>query len=200
MKLVLSDTGQTVDTAATTLQSVETPLYTEATSGGIGAGAEALGLDGRLLAAQIINFIILVLILRKFLYGPIVTLLEQRRKTIEESQQKAKEMEKRYAAFEVEYKQRLDETKKEAKAILDQARTTAQALRAESVAQTQTQTEKMIEKAKHDITNEKEKVMTDIQKEMGALVVAAVKKVIGESVNPELNNTMIEKAIREVSK
>ena len=51
---------------------------------------ESLGIDWKMLVAQVVNFIILLLILRKFLFGPIVKLLDDRRKTIEKGLSDAK--------------------------------------------------------------------------------------------------------------
>jgi F-type H+-transporting ATPase subunit b len=204
MKLALDENNtltQSTDEQAETTDNHTTEATTaheETTPGGLAGGAQALGLDGKLLAAQIVNFIILVLILRKFLYGPLLNLLEQRRVAIEESQRKAKEMEQRFTDFETEHKQRIQESKEEAKRILESARTTAATLQAESVIQTQKQADQMIERAKLEIDQERDKAMEEIQHDISGLVVAATKKVLGKTITADINEALVKKAVDEV--
>ena len=54
------------------------------------------GVKPILLAAQVVNFLILLFILKKFLYGPILKVLSERRKKIEDSLKNVEEIEKRY--------------------------------------------------------------------------------------------------------
>src|SRR3989344_888148 len=90
----------------TELQTTTSVSHEVETPSGLAAGAQALGIDGKLLTAKIVNFIILVFVLRKFVYQPLLGLLEKRRQTIEERMKKAEEIETRFSAFKEEHKKR----------------------------------------------------------------------------------------------
>ncbi len=177
----------------------ETHATTEAVhqSGGLAAGAEALGLNGKLLAAQIVNFVILLVILRQFLYKPLVGLLEQRRKQIEESAKKATEIEAKYQEFTIEHARRIDESKQEASSIIDSAKKAAESIRQETVSQAQAEVEGMLAKAQADINHAKEKMLAELKHEIGGLVVAATAKIIKKELDEKAQSVLIDEAVSE---
>src|SRR5688572_12301567 len=79
------------------------------------------GIQPVLLAAQVVNFLILLLILKKFLYGPILKVLETRKKRIEESLKNASVIELRLQKTEEEKEKVLEKAALEARKILDEA-------------------------------------------------------------------------------
>jgi F-type H+-transporting ATPase subunit b len=175
----------------------ETTATTEQATG-LAAGAQALGLDGRLLAAQIINFIILLLILRKFLYGPLVSFMETRRQAIEASLKKADEIEEKHKEFQIEHEKQINEAKAEAAEMIANAKAAAEGIRQETLAVTQAESEKMLAKAAIEIEEQKVKLLKELKHEVGALVVAATGKIVDEKVADKLDSEMIDDAIRQV--
>ncbi len=171
---------------------------TEQSSGGIAAGVKALGLDGRLLGAQIVNFLILLVILRYFLYRPIVALLNKRRETIESSLRKAEEIEERYKKFEIEHAEQLTEAKTEVAEMLAQAKAAAEEIRQSTILKTQDEVERLLRKAELDIDQRKTQMLADLKHEIGSLVVAVSRKVIGSEVNESAEQKLIEQALKEV--
>ena len=171
---------------------------TEASSSGIAGGLKALGVDGKLLAAQILNFIILVIILRKFLYQPLLGLMEKRRLQIEESQKKAEEVEKRYAEFQIEHVRRIEESKAEATALIEKAKTAAESLRQDMLAATQAESDKLLERTKAEIERQKESMLAELKHEIGGLVITVASKLLGREIDPKTETKFIEEAIREV--
>lgn len=167
---------------------------------GIAGGLQALGLDGKLLAAQLINFFILFFLLRKFLYGPLVGLLEKRRLQIEQSVKQAEEIEQQHAEFTVEHQKRLEKAKAEAAAIVNEAKQAADALRQEQLAATQTETDKMLRQAKEDIGRQKEQLLDELKQEVGALVVTTTAKVIGKHLDRDAEERLLKEAINEVKR
>ncbi len=176
-----------------------TTASTEASSsGGVEAGLKALGVDGKLLAAQILNFIILVIILRKFLYKPLLGLLEKRREQIEQSAQKADEIEKRYAEFQIEHQERIDQSKKEATELIQKAKESAELLKSETLSQTQAENEKLLERAKLEIEDQRQSMMQELKAEIGTLVIETTQKIIGSSIDTKTATRFIEEAVKEV--
>ncbi len=182
--------------AATTGEAHTTTAEDQPT--GIAAGLEALGLDGKLLAAQIINFVILLLVLRKFLYKPLVGLLEKRRDAIEEGMKKTEEIEKRYTEFQTEHMKRIEESKAEATAMIEKAKKAAEEIRQDTLTKTTAETEAMLTRAKEEIERGKEKMLQELKQEVGTLVVAATAKVIGKAIGKDEQDKLIKEALNEV--
>ena len=80
------------------------------------------------LAAQAVNFIVLLLILKRFLYRPILKVLEDRKKTVLDSLIKAEQIEVQLQTTEQESAHKLSEASKQAKMILDNSSITADPL------------------------------------------------------------------------
>lgn len=181
------------------LAAEEIQSSTQATTqpSGVAAGLHALGLDGRLLTAQIINFIILLLILRKYLYGPLVKLMEDRRERIADSLKKAEEIDKQRIEFQIEHEKRINESKQEAANLLTQAKKSAETLKQDMVATAQTESEKMLAKAQVEINKQKETMLAELKHEIGTLVVEATTKVVGKEFVGTLDDKMINEAISE---
>ncbi|MFA5872007.1 MAG: F0F1 ATP synthase subunit B [Parcubacteria group bacterium] len=155
-----------------------------------------LGIDWKLLVAQIINFLVLLFVLYKFAYRPLLAMLEKRTKKIEQglkdaelSHKQLEESEKRQA--EVLHKARL-----EAKDIVEKAREQAEKGRSEIVAESKTQSDKLISDARAQIEQEKQKMFSEIKSEIGGLVVAATEKIIDEKLSSEKDKNLIEKVIK----
>ena len=83
------------------------------------------GVQPILLAAQVVNFFILLFLLKKFLYGPILKVLNERKKRIEDSLKNAEEIEKRLQETNEKIDQMLAKASKEGQEVIDEA--TAQA-------------------------------------------------------------------------
>ncbi len=186
--------------ASSTADAHTIALTTQAKPTGIAAGLEALGLDGKLLAAQIVNFIILLLILRKFLYKPLVGMLEKRRETIESGMNKAEEIEKRYADFQVDHAKRIEESKAESASMIEQAKQAAEAMRQDTLAKTQAESEALLARAKDEIDRSKEKMLQELKQEVGSLVITLTSKVIGKTLGKDEQDKLVKEAMSEVNK
>jgi F-type H+-transporting ATPase subunit b len=159
-----------------------------------------LGIDWRLLIAQIINFLILLLILYKFLYKPILHLLESRKEKIERGLQDAIKLEEELAKTKEIRKQELEKTKKEALQIIEQAQKNAELLSQDLKEKTKKEAEKIILETKSRLAEEKGGMMLEIKKETAALVVAAAEKVVGKIIDEKIQHKFIEDTLNEISK
>lgn len=167
---------------------------------GLAAGAKALGLDGKLLIAQIINFVILVLILRRFVYRPIVGLLESRRTRIAESLSQAEAIDERMKAWEAEYAKRLNEAKSQAAQIIEEAKQAGEESRQKTLAAAQAESKRLLERVQTQLAAEKERLLAEVKQEVGQLVVAATAKIIDKKLDLTTDRSLIEQAVKEVSR
>jgi len=155
-----------------------------------------LGIDWKLLIAQIVNFLVLLFVLWKFAYGPIVAMLEKRQKKIEKGLKDAEEAHKKLEESAELQKDILKKARIEAKDIVEKAYMQAEKSKSELAAEAKVQAEKIIVSAKAEIEQEKQKTIAEIKSEIGGLVVAATEKIVGEKIDEKKDKELIEEAIK----
>ena len=157
------------------------------------------GINPILLAAQVVNFFILLWILKRFLYGPILKVLTERRKRIEDSLKNAEEIEKKLQQTQQHSEKIIADTLKEAQKIMDQTKEAA----AQLLADTNKQAEQILLKAEEDgkkIIQIQEQVLMDQMKEnAGRLVALVFEKVTGKRITKEDHKNIIEREIENLS-
>ena len=162
-----------------------------ASSGGIGA----IGIDGKALLFQVINFAILLFILKKVAYKPILEALENRRKTIEASVEQANEIEQANQELEGKQARLLAKARAEADAITASAQKQAAAQLAETEAKAQKRAEQIIADGRNQISEDVKKAKTELKKETLSLVVQATETIIDEKLDATKDAQLLEKAL-----
>lgn len=152
-------------------------------------------IETNLIAAQLVNFTIVLLVLYKFAYGPILKTLNDRTKKIEKGLKDSEEAGKKLTEITEKEKEVLTQAKKEAQEIIrkseDEARKNAEVF----LGETKEKADKMLVDAKNMIEQEKGKMMTEIKTEVAELVALAAGKVIGEKIDAEKDRELIEKSL-----
>lgn len=143
------------------------------------------------LAAQILNFLILVVLLRAFAYKPIVNMLQERRAKIEMSLAKADEDVEKAAALKKEYEDQLASARVKAQNIIDSAARQASEERDESVVKTKREIEQMKKSAAEEIERERRAAAETLRAEVVALSMAAASKVIAKNLDEKANESLI---------
>jgi F-type H+-transporting ATPase subunit b len=87
--------------------------------------AETFGWNWKLFVSQVISFCIVALLLRRFAYKPILAILEERRRKIEEGQLNAEKIRKELAEAEKRYQEIVSKANTDAQKMIDEARTSA---------------------------------------------------------------------------
>lgn len=159
-----------------------------------------LGIDWRLLIAQIINFVILLLILKKFLYKPILKVLDDRSKKIDKSLKDAQKIESNLAEAKSEKEKEVLAGKMEANQIVEKAKEDSEKLKKEKVAETKKEIEKIIKEAKNEIKVEREEMVAGLRAELADLILLASGKLTGQSIDKQTHLALIDQAIEEFSK
>ncbi len=158
---------------------------------------ETFHVDYKMLIAQMVNFAIILGVLYKFAYGPMVKHMDQRSKLIEKGLDDAKKAGEKLAAAAKEREDTILQAKKEARQVIEDAQAQAEKSKEEIVDRARIESEKVVEQAREQIKNEKEKMLIEIKKEIGILVVAATTKIVEEEVNEEKSAKLIAKTIQE---
>lgn len=157
------------------------------------------GVNPLLLLAQAVNFFILLFILKKFLYKPILKVLEERKKRIEDSLKNAEEMEKRLAEITDREAEALLKSAKEGEKIIKQAGEQA----AQIVDDAKIKAEGIINRAAIDARRvsqaEKVKLEMEIREHLSDIVLSVFKKVTGQVITERKQKEIIEKEVRNLS-
>ncbi len=128
----------------------------------------------------IINLIVLYLLLKKFLIGPVTSIMEQRKTLIDGQLADADNKRKQADELKQQYEDLLTGAHEESAKILEEARKNAQKEYDNKVSLADAQADKIIENAHKTIELEREKTVQDLQSQIADLALAAAGKVIGE--------------------
>jgi F-type H+-transporting ATPase subunit b len=153
---------------------------------------EQLGISGLALLAQIVNFVIILFVLNRFLLGPITKTLMDRRARIEQGLKDAEQARADRERAEQERLNALQEARREANEILVRAQRVAQETREQDIAATRSELDRMRERATSEIDAEKQRALADLRAEVADLALAAAGKVVGETMTGERQRRLVE--------
>jgi F-type H+-transporting ATPase subunit b len=146
---------------------------------------------------SLISFLVLFTILWKFALPPITGMLEQRADKIRTGLERAEAAQIEAERLLEEYRQTMADARKEAGAILQQAKKAAEVARAEAVEKTQVEVDQMVAKARESIEGERRAAVASLQASVADLSVAVAGKIIGSELSKEDHLNVIEKYIAE---
>lgn len=156
------------------------------------------GIDWKLLLAQAVNFFILLFLLKKFAYGPILKILRKRREEIEGGLKASKEAKERLARAEELKEETLQKARGEALAIVAQAEKIAKVKQEEIVQEANKKVETIVADAKNVIAEEKAKMGDEVYQNAQELVKLGLEKVLGRMPIKERDEILIQEALREL--
>ncbi len=154
------------------------------------------GVQPILLAAQVVNFLVLLFILNKLLYKPLLKVLQERKAKIAQSLEQAQEIEEKLAKTEEEREAKLVKAGEEARAILEEATKNATQIIAEAHQKAQTDIDGMIDKGQEEIKLEREKMYQEFREEVADIVVAGLQKVTGKVIDKKDQKELVEKSVK----
>lgn len=149
--------------------------------------------------AQLILFIIVYLVLSKFAFGPIIAMLEERRKKIEEGMLNADKIKQQLADAEKHYQDILTKANADAQKLIDEARSSSATLAERRQQQAIAEAEQIIAKAREATSLEHDRILSELKREVGRLVVDTTVKVTGKVLTPDDQKRLSEDAARQVT-
>ena len=159
----------------------------------LGAGAEKFN-GGDILATAII-FLILMLLLKKFAWGPLMGIMQEREELVARDIDAAEKARTETKALLEEQQSLLKEARTEAQSIIEGAKKQAEATRNEIVEAAKAEADRLKESATRDIEAEKEKAIAAVREEVVSLSVLAASKVLGKEISAEDNSALIKETI-----
>jgi F-type H+-transporting ATPase subunit b len=161
--------------------------------------ADMFGWNWKLFLSQVISFCIVAFLLRRFAYKPILAVLEERRRKIEEGQLNADKIRKELADAEKRYQEIVAKGNADAQKMIDEARKSAAHLSERKQQEAVAVAEQIVAKAKEAAALEHERQMQTLKRELGRLVVETTAKVTGKVLTPEDQKRLQEEAARQVA-
>lgn len=153
---------------------------------------EALGINFGYILVQIFNFAILFVVLRVWVYKPVVTMLETRRDTIAQGLEDARIAAEARANAEVEAEKILSEAQSKASEVVREATTRAEEATKDIKAAAEADVVKAREDALASVEAEREQLLSDVRGQIAALAMAATQKLIGEALDEKRQRALID--------
>ena len=158
-----------------------------------------LGINGWFLAAQIVNFLILLLILYFFAYKPVMKMLDERSRKIRESMDEVQKVKDQAAQTEEEFKKKIEAASKEGQEVIARAMRTGEEARQRAQLEAKQEAQGLVEKARVEIQRERDETIGELRQEFADLTVVAAEKVIGQSLDKEAHRQIINQVLDESS-
>lgn len=140
-------------------------------------------------------FVVLLFVLRKWAWKPIVDALQAREDGIRGDIEGAHKSRQEAQELLEQYRQQLDSARKEAQKLIGEASSRAEQLHEEKRKEVEIEARAMIEKAKSDIELERQKAAQELRREVVEIAITAASKVVGQALRPEDHRDLIEREI-----
>ena len=157
-------------------------------------------LDPGLFIWTILTFVLISIILAKFAWKPLLTILEERNKSIEDSLFAAEKARKELENINQESESILAKAKIEAQSIISEAKSASENLKQDITSKAKKEADGQIEKAKVQINVEKDKAMQDVRKEVVNLSIDVAEKIIKKNLSKEDNTELINSSLENIEK
>jgi len=158
-----------------------------------------LGINWGLLLAQIFNVVLLVWLLTRYLYRPVLNMLNERTRRIQESLRETELVKEQLARANEDYDQRLAQARQEAAAILAQAQERAKLQEAEIIAQARQEADRIRSDAREQSVQERDQLLRDLKNQMAELVTATASRVLGAELKSN-HDQLIEESLASLGR
>lgn len=146
----------------------------------------------------IINFCILVVGLKVFLYKPVCNMLDSRKEEVTNNLNSAEEAKLEAQKLKDEYAAQLQNARSEAQDIINQAAKIGEQTKADIVSEAREEAARLTAKAQADIAREKTEALNEIRNEIADLAVLAAAKVVGKTIDVADHQNMVNDFVKEV--
>ena len=161
--------------------------------------ADTFGWNPWLFLSQVISFAIVAFLLTRFAYKPILAVLEERRRRIEEGLLNAEKIKRQLAEAEQRYADILAKANAEAQKMIDEARESSAHLAERKQQEAIAAAEQIIAKAREASAIEHDRTMESLKRELGRLVVDTTAKVTGKVLTPEDQQRLQEETAHQLA-
>ena len=146
---------------------------------------------------SLINILVLFLFLKKFLFGRVNAMLDERARLVQEEMDKAKEVAQQAEKLRLDYENAMSDAKDEARRIIIDAQKNANAQSAAITQQAQEEAGRIVESARQELALERERSVASAQNEIVSLAMEAAEKVLGREIDDDANRAIMDAFLDE---
>ena len=146
---------------------------------------------------SIVNFLVILYLLRRYLWGPILTVLANRAEKIREGLAMAEEARAERERLKQEVERRLAEARRDAEAIAERMTKAAEAAAADIRSQAKAEADRIRERGREDAKQLHDQALAQLRSELAGMVVLAASRVLGREVDAGQHRDLIERALDE---
>jgi F-type H+-transporting ATPase subunit b len=161
------------------------------------SGIGALGIDGKAFIIQLITFLLAFLVLKKWAFGPIIKMMDQRRETIEAGVTLGEEMKQERAKLDAQVAKELAKARTEADGIIAAAQETSRETIHEAEDKARDKAAGILKDADERIKTDTARARKKLEGELVGLISDATEAIIGEKVDAKKDAALINKALKE---
>lgn len=151
--------------------------------------------DTGLIIWTIITFVVLVAVLAKTTWKPILSGLQSREDRIRNDLARAERAQKEAEAMRAQYETQVAEAQRKMQEMVTAARADAERTRAQLVADARAEADRLLEKGRADLNGEAERLKGELRQEVGGLAVAAAEKILGRAVDPKMQEDVLSESL-----
>jgi len=161
--------------------------------------ANTFGVDWPHLTAQIISFSIVCILLHRFAYKPILKMLEQRRQQIAQGMADAEKMKVELAQAEAKCREIVLQANSQATILIEEAHKAAARVQQEEIQKAVAAGEQILVKSRDAAAKEHDRMLAELKREVGQLVVQAAANLIGKLLTKEDQRRMAEETVERLA-
>ncbi len=159
---------------------------------------KTFGLSLPFLIAQFVNFVLVILVLKKFAFGPVQKMLEERKSRIAAGEEKLKKIEKQLADSEATTTAAIEKANQEAVRLIEEAKSGAAAFSEQKSQEAIASAQQILAKAEAAAKADRERISVELKREFGRLVAATTSQVTGKVLNTDDQRRINEEALAKV--
>ena len=160
---------------------------------------QQLGVNGPFLLSQIVNFIILFLLLKRFLFPPLMNMLDERKQRIADSLAAAEVARKEAEEERARLMAQIEAERAEAQKRIAEASAQAEKVRADILAEAKREAEELKARAIQEAEAEKQRILAEAHKQIAELTVLATERVVRHGLDESMQHQLIEEFLSEMS-
>jgi F-type H+-transporting ATPase subunit b len=160
--------------------------------------AEQLGIEPLKLLIQAVNFLLLLLILQRFAYKPLLKMMDARSARIRTDLDDARKLREESEKDRETYRGQLNRARDEARAILEEANNVAARIREQAIIDAESQNATTLQRAREEIQRERDQAIADLRSEVGDLAIRVAEQVVGRALDARDQSRLVEEALSQV--
>lgn len=165
-----------------------------------GGGGGLLDVNPGLMIWTVVTFVLLLLILKKVAWKPILEALDKREKEIKDSLEQAENAKEEARKILDENQANLARAEEESKKIIEQSRTYADSLKEQLMKESKEQAKRLIDGAGEEIQRKKDAAFEELKEQIAELAVTAAERIMKENIDANKNKELVNKYLGEITK